>query len=115
MDGFLSPQNKEYKTYKPFVTKDFSLNLSPIPQVDGCDPPAITPNTTQTMQPLLTSLPSVRRRTVEYTLDRNKQIKKLKKDANIEDFNVVVSKSMENVNIDCNTGFLHSGVCPQAR
>ena len=50
-------------------------------------------------------MPTVHNRKNSFTLDRNKQIKKLKKDTNIRDFEVDICPSNENVNIYCSTGF----------
>ena len=64
-------------------------SLSPLAQFDGNDTLPITPQQTFTYQPLPEQRPSVSTRNVNHTLDRNKQIKKLKKDA---DFIVEVSR-----------------------
>ena len=49
--------------------------------------------------------PSVRAKVTNYTLDRPKQLKKLRKDTSLSDFTIEVSKNKQNVNINCNTGF----------
>ena len=95
-------------------TLDSFSPILTIPQLDGVSsPPAVTnspiisefalpfpPNPSFTHQ-----LPTARARNSNYTLDRNKQIKKLRRDTAIDDFDIVVSKNKQNVNIVCNTGF----------
>ena len=49
--------------------------------------------------------PPMNVRAAPYILDRNKQISKLANDANLDDFEIVVSPTEHNVNIFCSTGF----------
>ena len=113
--------------------------LSPIPQLDGNDslldksPPKSCPTPTvpaplasvnhQVVSPGIASHlptqttsspthPSVRTRKADYALDRNKQIRNLKKDAVISDFEIIVSKNQQNVNVDCNVGFYATVAVP---
>ena len=87
------------------------LPLSPIAQLDGIVSP-FTPPCNNLTPPIPPTIPSVRTRNVEHTLDRNKQLKRLKKDTAIPDFEIEVSKSKQNVNIDCNTGFYATVAVP---
>ena len=45
-------------------------------------------------------------------MDRNKQLKKLVKDAAVEDFTIEVNKNKENVNVTCSTGFYSTVAIP---
>jgi len=49
--------------------------------------------------------PSITTRRNTFTLDRSKQIKRLNKDTIINDFEITINPSNENVNIQCNAGF----------
>ena len=86
--------------------------MSPIPQVDGLDTPS--PITTPALSgtrippsaqnfPFFPTNSSIRKES--FILDRRKQVKKLGRDASVNDFDIVISNSSENVNIHCSVGF----------
>ena len=49
--------------------------------------------------------PPVEARKTGYTLDRSKQLKRLRTDTVLDNFNVEINSKNENVNIQCNLGF----------
>ena len=101
------------------------LYLSPIPQLDGLISPdlSITPPP-QSPPPRSVAVPTAysshapahplgaRARQVGYALNRNKQLKKVMKDASANDFEIEINSNMENVNINCNTGFYSKVAIP---
>ena len=108
----LSPQTPQSRTP---VSDDM---FSPIPQFDGNislpdithpnHPPAVSTHDTPGQPcPTLTnrSHPSVSNYMATFSLDRPKQLRKLRQDTNVSDYTIEVSPSNENVNIYCSTGF----------
>ena len=92
------------------------LPLSPIPQIDGIiditqPSPLPTINPPVNASPA-THLPSVTTRNVDYALNRDKHLRKLQKDATIDDFNIEINNKDQNVNIHCNTGFYTTVAVP---
>ena len=92
------------------------LPLSPIPQIDGIiditqPSPLPTINPSANASPA-THLPSVTTRNVDYALNRDKHLRKLQKDATIDDFNIEINNKDQNVNIHCNTGFYTTVAVP---
>ena len=97
---------------------DDSHDLTTIPQFDGNESldnlndiayagPRTLPPPMGAYQshPITFTKPNVHDHKTSFTLDRNKQLKKLKKDSNIKDFEIEISPSDKNVNINCSTGF----------
>ena len=120
--------NKKHVQYpSPFDNLTNSDSFSPIPQLDGpisCDSflsdSSDIPFQVQTSQtahfsmernqyvPPKSSVASTSRNTVHqevYTLNGPKQINKLGKDSQLQDFTIDISPSQQNVNIQCNAGF----------
>ena len=92
------------------VLSDFSdcCHLDQIPQTDGPNDMTPLPQSDGVSFNFMTSFarPTENTRKNTYTLDRNKQVKNLLKDANNDkDVDIVVSPSNENVNLHCNLGF----------
>ena len=87
--------------------------FSPIPQFDGNstlpdiphpDYPPVVPN--HDIPTLASnSRPLISNYMATYSLDRPKQLRKLRHDTTVPDYTIEVSPSNENVNIYCNTGF----------
>ena len=99
---------------------DILPDLSPIPQLDGHPhdhqeqqalPPSqdhvvVRPSSSTGVDYMNRfSRPSLHARKTSFSLDKNKQLKKLRKDASLADFEIEVSPNNENVNIQCSTGF----------
>ena len=82
----------------PLTIQQLDGPMSPPPATHS--PAPVVPNPISAVQP-----PVARVRFVNHTLDRNKQLKKLLKDTAVKDFSIEVSKTKQNVNICCNTGF----------
>ena len=111
-----------YREPSPLIHEDG--DVSPLCQIDGNDSPPTTPGHGQvfSLPPVYTTQTtsdnfsgpgtSSRIRSVSYSLDRTKQVKRLGHDATTGDFTIVVSKNKENVNIDCNVGFYTTVAVP---
>ena len=83
VDGNVSPCSLSSDQYSPIL-----------PAIPGLSHPSTAPNG-----------PTPRIRSASYTLDRPKQIARLRNDTFVQDFTININKNKENVNVDCNVGF----------
>ena len=79
-----------------------------LPQVDGPPP---SPPSNREPAPLVQAVNQPLRR-ANYVLDREKQLSRLCKDTNIDNFDITVSPIAQNVTIKCSTGFYTKVVLP---
>ena len=99
-----------------------------IPQLDGLDSPPVSPQEPHQLTlrghghdaQLQTSHETFQQRlhhirNTNFTLDKPKQVNKLRADSTIADFEVVTSVSGENINIYCNVGFYTKVAFPTFR
>jgi hypothetical protein len=103
---------------------DILPDLSPIPQLDGIDPHVehlhehqqvlrpshdhvvLGPSSSTGVEHVdRFARPLLHARKTSFSLDKKKQLKKLRKDTSLADYEIEVSPSSENVNIQCSTGF----------
>ena len=109
------------------LSMNYDMPVSPIPQHDGPSSINMTPSSTMSehshlsfgnsnVMPVsssvhgshpsrLSQLPSPTVHHAMYTLNQPKQIEKLRNDSLIPDFDIHISPSQENVNIQCSAGF----------
>ena len=78
----------------------------PFPQLDGPDDILLAPH------PVLSSAAPVSHRYAPYTLNQQKQVSKLIRDASIPDFSIEELDSGRILNVKCNTGFYEAVAKP---